>query len=65
MCIRDRGGLIAREIGDELGIPSYIVDPVVVDELADVARYAGHPLFPVSYTHLRRSTWPARPSAWP
>ena len=39
------GGLIAREIGDELGIPSYIVDPVVVDELADVARYAGHPLF--------------------
>ena len=39
------GGLIAREIGDELGIPSYIVDPVVVDEMADVARYAGHPLF--------------------
>ena len=25
--------------------PSYIVDPVVGDELADVARYAGHPLF--------------------
>ena len=39
------GGIIAREIGDSLGIPSYIVDPVVVDELADVARYAGHPLF--------------------
>ena len=39
------GGLLAREIGDQLGIPSYIVDPVVVDELADVARYAGHPLF--------------------
>ena len=39
------GGIIAREIGDELGIPSYIVDPVVVDELQDVARYAGHPLF--------------------
>ena len=39
------GGLIAREIGDELGIPSYIVDPVVIDEMADVARYAGHPLF--------------------
>ena len=28
------GGLIAREIGDELGIPSFIVDPPVVDELA-------------------------------
>ena len=24
------GGILAREIGDELGIPSYIVDPVVV-----------------------------------
>ena len=24
------GGLLAREIGDQLGIPSYIVDPVVV-----------------------------------
>ncbi len=39
------GGMIAREIGDMLGVPSYIVDPVVVDELAPVARYAGHPLF--------------------
>lgn len=39
------GGILAREIGDSLGIPSFIVDPVVVDELADVARYAGHPLF--------------------
>ena len=37
------GGLIAREIGDELGIPSFIVDPPVVDELAPVARYSGHP----------------------
>ena len=27
------GGILAREIGDSLGIPSYIVDPVVVDEL--------------------------------
>ena len=42
------GGLIAREIGDELGIPSYIVDPVVIDEMADVARYAGHPCSSVS-----------------
>ena len=25
------GGILAREIGDELGVPSYIVDPVVVD----------------------------------
>ena len=37
------GGLIAKEIGDSVGIPSYIVDPVVVDELNDVARISGIP----------------------
>jgi butyrate kinase len=37
------GGLIARAIGDRLGIPSFIVDPVVVDELCDYARLSGHP----------------------
>ena len=35
------GGILAREIGDSIGVPSYIVDPVVVDELAPVARYSG------------------------
>jgi butyrate kinase len=39
------GGLIARSIADEVNIPSFIVDPVVVDELDDVARISGHPLF--------------------
>lgn len=38
------GGLIAREIGDELGIPSFIADPPVVDEMQAIARYSGHPL---------------------
>ena len=37
------GGLLAREIGSALHIPSYIVDPPVVDELAPLARYSGHP----------------------
>lgn len=37
------GGLIAKEIGDEVNIPSYIVDPVVVDELDEVARVSGIP----------------------
>ncbi|MDU3338166.1 butyrate kinase [Paraclostridium bifermentans] len=37
------GGLIAKEIGDSVGVPSYIVDPVVVDELHDVARISGIP----------------------
>lgn len=40
------GGLIAREIGDELGIPSFVVDPPVVDEMQPVARYSGHPMIP-------------------
>ncbi|MDD8025457.1 MAG: butyrate kinase [Acidobacteriota bacterium] len=35
------GGLIADEIARPLGIPAYIVDPVVVDELADWARLTG------------------------
>jgi len=37
------GGLIAKEIGDTFNIPSYIVDPVVVDELDEVARISGIP----------------------
>ncbi len=40
------GGLISREIGDELGIPSFVVDPPAVDELCAVARYSGHPAVP-------------------
>ncbi|MCR5277842.1 MAG: butyrate kinase, partial [Lachnospiraceae bacterium] len=40
------GGILAKEIGDSLGIPSYIVDPVVVDELTDVARVSGVPELP-------------------
>ncbi|MBL6963783.1 MAG: butyrate kinase [Bacteroidetes bacterium] len=39
------GGLIAKDIGDSLGIKSYTCDPVVVDELDDIARIAGHPDF--------------------
>ena len=40
------GGILAREIGDSIGVPSYIVDPVVVDELEDVARFSGVPELP-------------------
>jgi butyrate kinase len=38
------GGIIAFEIADGLNIPSYIVDPVVVDELDPVARISGFSL---------------------
>lgn len=37
------GGIIAKEIGDSVNIPSYIVDPVVVDEMNDIARVSGIP----------------------
>ena len=37
------GGILAREIGDSIGVPSYIVDPVVVDELEPISRYSGVP----------------------
>jgi len=37
------GGVLAYEIASKLNIPSYIVDPVVVDELNDVARISGMP----------------------
>lgn len=41
------GGLIADDIAKSLknGAVAVIADPVVVDELEDVARIAGHPLF--------------------
>ncbi|MGD6834815.1 butyrate kinase [Sutcliffiella halmapala] len=38
------GGILAYEIATGLNIPSFIVDPVVVDELSDVARISGFSL---------------------
>lgn len=35
------GILLAKKIGDDLGVPSYFCDPVSVDELTDVARVTG------------------------
>ena len=40
------GGILAKEIADSIGVPSYIVDPVVVDELEQVSRYSGVPKLP-------------------
>ncbi len=37
------GAVIANEIAGNLGVPSFIVDPVVVDELSDLARISGLP----------------------
>ena len=46
------GGILAREIGDSIGVRSFIVDPVVVDEMMPIARYSGVPELPrVSIFH--------------
>ena len=37
------GAVIADEIAAQLGIPAYIADPVVVDEMDEVARVSGIP----------------------
>jgi butyrate kinase len=40
------GGLIAHDIAQTIpGAKAYIADPVVVDELDEIARISGHPLF--------------------
>lgn len=40
------GGIMAFEIAKEAGCKSFIVDPVVVDELDDIARLSGNPHIP-------------------
>ena len=40
------GGVIARFIGDMLGVKSFIADPVVVDEMIPYARISGLPELP-------------------
>lgn len=35
------GAIIARQIGDSIGVAAYIYDPVSVDELEDIARFSG------------------------
>lgn len=37
------GGLLAKKIGDKFGVPSFIVDPVVVDEMKEIAKISGIP----------------------
>ncbi|MGB9790893.1 MAG: butyrate kinase [Thermotoga caldifontis] len=37
------GAVLAHEIAKLAGVKAYIVDPVVVDEMWDVARLSGHP----------------------
>ena len=40
------GGIIASSIAEKANVPSFIADPVVVDEMIDYARFSGHPELP-------------------
>jgi len=37
------GGILAHALANKLGIPSFIADPVVVDEMDDMAKLSGMP----------------------
>ncbi len=39
------GAILALEIAKEAGVKAYIVDPVVVDEMMEIAKVSGHPDF--------------------
>lgn len=39
------GGLISFSLAQNLNIKAYVANPIVVDELSDVARITGHPKF--------------------
>ncbi len=37
------GAILAHDLAQTAGLPSFVADPVVVDELCPLARYSGHP----------------------
>ncbi len=37
------GAILAHDLATPLGLPCYIADPVVVDEMSALAHYSGHP----------------------
>lgn len=58
------GGMIAYSIATKLGIPAFIADPVVVDEMDSIARYSGMPDNPrVSIFHALNQKRVARLAA--
>ena len=58
------GALLAYEISNEIGIPGFIVDPVVVDEMEELSRISGHPRFErLSIFHALNQKAVARKSA--
>ena len=40
------GGILAAELAEGLGIPAYVVDPPVIDEMTKISKLSGHPDYP-------------------
>ncbi|MCK5672716.1 MAG: butyrate kinase [Spirochaetales bacterium] len=58
------GGIIAYSIAEKANAPSFIADPVVVDEMIDYARISGHPELPrLSIFHALNQKATARRAA--
>ena len=58
------GGILAKSVADTCKIPSFIADPVVVDELDPLARYSGMPENPrISIFHALNQKRVARHAA--
>ena len=58
------GGVLAHGIAEKLYIPSYIIDPVVIDEMKPVARISGIPEIPrISILHTLNQKAVARKAA--
>lgn len=58
------GGIIAKEIADIAFAPAFIVDPVVVDEMDEIARFSGMPEIPrISIFHALNQKATARRAA--
>lgn len=58
------GGLIASSISEKANAPSFIADPVVVDEMIEAARLSGHPELPrLSIFHALNQKATARRAA--
>jgi butyrate kinase len=58
------GGIISHAIASKLGIPAFIADPVVVDEMAPVSRFSGMPENPrISIFHALNQKRVARLAA--
>ena len=58
------GGLLAHGIVENLSIPAYIVDPVVIDEMKPIARISGMPEIPrISILHALNQKAVARKAA--